>query len=139
MHKPTRKSSKLLNQTANNSITINNSKTIIICSCARWKQFSILRDWQTGPSLVHVHIVHGEIRLASPISSGTHYKLCSKNHQNNIYKRELQLLLLKSSIFQRIKRGIQYTNPKSETVQIMFYWVQIKFYWVYLCVDLNWK
>ena len=33
---------------------------------ARWKQFSILRDWQTGPSLVHVHIVHGEMRLASP-------------------------------------------------------------------------
>lgn len=38
--------------------------------CARWKQFSIFKDWQTGPSFVHVHIVHGDMRFASPISIG---------------------------------------------------------------------
>ena len=37
---------------------------------ARWKQLSILSDWQTGPSLVQVHMVHGEILLAWPISMG---------------------------------------------------------------------
>ena len=30
----------------------------------------------------------------------------------------VQLLILKSSFLQRIKRGIQYTNPQIETVQI---------------------
>ena len=36
--------------------------------CARWKQFSILSDWQSGPSFVQVHITQGETRLASPVS-----------------------------------------------------------------------
>ena len=31
---------------------------------AKWKQFSTLREWQSGPSLVHVHIEHGLTRLA---------------------------------------------------------------------------
>ena len=30
----------------------------------------------------------------------------------------IKLLLLKSSFLQRIKRGVQYTNPQSKTVQI---------------------
>ena len=34
---------------------------------AKWKQFSTFKDWQRGPSLVHVHIVHGDTRLASPV------------------------------------------------------------------------
>ena len=32
---------------------------------AKWKQFSILRDWQRGPSLVQVHITQGDTLLAS--------------------------------------------------------------------------
>ena len=45
-----------------------NSNLTNLKDCARWKQFSILSDWQSGPSFVQVHITQGETRLASPVS-----------------------------------------------------------------------
>ena len=35
---------------------------------ARWKQFSIFKDWHSGPSFVQVHITQGLTRFASPVS-----------------------------------------------------------------------
>ncbi len=60
-------------------------------ACARWKQFSILRDWQTGPSFVHVHIVHGEIRFASPATVKTQH-INRRQRQSYIYSSRILCL-----------------------------------------------
>ena len=82
--------------------------------CARWKQFSILSDWQSGPSFVQVHITQGETRLASPVSMLTSSTLVAQEGKDSVRLENLcgnrQMLGCVSPLPERTRLGAAFTQ-----------------------------